>query len=363
MPMSVIEFQDQTGEILVARVPQDGTGEFITGSQLIVQDGQVAMFFRDGRPTDGFRAGRYTLETKNLPVLSKLLNLAAYGGKSPFRAYVYFVQLRTFTNLGWGTPSPVLYRDSEFKAVHLRAFGAFSIRVSDPSVFLRTLVGSQGLETTYAIEEWLRRFIIARFATILPTVMETVLDLPSKYQEIEVALKKAVHDDLDQYGLELVDLLVESVTVPPEVQQMIDRAAGSRALDQNEVERYQKVAAADAMRDVAGQPGGGEAASAMGLGAGFAMAQQMGAAAAPQAQQAAPPPPPQQSVQWYAAPNGQQAGPFTLDVLRSQIQSGQLTTTTHVWQQGMDAWLPAGEVPDLAPLFAGPPPPPPPPST
>jgi membrane protease subunit (stomatin/prohibitin family) len=342
MPMSVIEFQDATGEILVARVPQEGTGEFVTGSQLIVQDGQVAVFFRDGRPTDGFKAGRYTLETKNLP---------AYGGRSPFRAYVYFVQLKTFTNLGWGTPQPILYRDKKFEAIHLRAFGAFSIRVGNPSTLLKTLVGSQGIETTYAIEEWLRKFIAARFATLLPSVLDTILDLAEKYGEIAAALKQTVHDELAQYGIELVDLLVESISVPDEVQKMINRAAGTRAFADSEVGKAKDLAMADALRDSANQPTGGGMAEAMGMGAGFAMAQQMGASPG------APPPAPPAAVQWYTSHGGQQAGPFNASGLMSLAQSGQLRTDTYVWRHGMAGWVPAGQVAELAAVL-GPPPPP-----
>jgi len=363
MPLSVIEFQDPTGEIMVARVPQEGTAEFLTSSQLIVQDGQIAVFYRDGRPTDAFRAGRYTLDTKNLPVLGKLINLVAYGGKSPFRAYVYFIQLKTFTTLGWGTPTPILFRDSEFRAVHLRAHGSFSLRVGAPSTFLQTLVGSQGLETTYAIQEFVRRVVVSRFAKVLPSILKTVLDLPAHYQEIETGLKQAVHDDLNQYGIELVDLLVEAITVPPEVQQMIDRAAGTRALDESELRRYQTVAMSDALRDASKQPGTAGMAEAIGLGAGIGMAKEFVrplAAGAPGAAPPGVPPPLPTMVQWYVAVGGKQAGPFSASDVVAQIQARQITRDTLVWHEGMANWAAAGQVADLASFFsAGPPPLPP----
>ena len=277
MPMSVIQFQDPIGEVMVARVPWEGTAEFVLGSQLIVQDGQIAVFYRDGRPTDAFKPGRYSLDTQNLPVLSKILKLATFGLKSPFRAYVYFIQLKTFINLGWGTPTPILFRDTEFKAVHIRAHGTFSLRVTNPSVFLKTIIGSQGLGNTHAIEEYVRRIIISRFADTLPKILETVLDLPSHYREIEIGLKEAVFDDLEQYGMKLVDLLVEAITVPPEVSQMIDRAAGTRALDESELKRYREAAMSDALRDAAKQPGDASSGitAGLGLGAGLEMARDM----------------------------------------------------------------------------------------
>jgi membrane protease subunit (stomatin/prohibitin family) len=358
MAMSVIEFQDSEGEIIVARIPTIGTGEFVTGSQLIVQDGQFAVFFRDGQPADAFKAGRYTLETKNLPIISKLVNFAAYGGKSPFRAYVYFVQLKTFPRLGWGTPQAILFKDPEFKGVGVRAFGSFSVRVSDPAVLLRTLVGSQGVETTFAIQDWLRRFIASRLAGILPNVCATVYEFPGKYEEIAVRLKLAVRDDLAQYGFELVDLLVESINLPNEVSEAINRAAGLRAYAETEIGRAKDLAIADALRDSAKQPGGGMMAGALGLGAGFAMAQQMAPGGASSQSQAAPPPPPAANVQWYVALGGQQAGPFAAEAIHAQIRSGGITRQTHVWRNGMPSWLPAGQTGELSGLFDQPPPPP-----
>lgn len=272
MPWKVIEFQDETGEIMVARVPQQGTAELITGSQLIVQDGQVAVFFHDGKPTDGFRAGRHSLSTENLPVLSKLLNLVTLS-KSPFRSYVYYVALKTFTDLGWGTSSPILFRDSEFRMVNLRANGSFAVRVGDPRVFLRTLVGTQGLETTYAVEQYMRKVIVSKLAQTIPSVMTTVLDLAQKYEELAVKVKQAVHDQFDQYGLALVDLIVEAITVPPEVQDAINRAAGTRAVGQDEVGHYERVMRTDSLRDAAGQPG---SAAGEGLAAGLGIAAGMG---------------------------------------------------------------------------------------
>jgi membrane protease subunit (stomatin/prohibitin family) len=266
MPWKVIEFQDNTGQIMVARVPPDGTGELVTGSQLIVQDGQVATFFHDGKPADSFRVGRYSLSTQNVPVLSKLLNVAMLS-LSPFRSYVYFVALKTFTDLGWGTSSPILFRDSELKVVNLRAHGTFAVRIGNPKVFLHTLVGTQGMETTDAVEQYLRKAIVSRFTQILPDVMTTVIDLPQRYEELSVRVKQAVRDHFSQYGLELVDLIIEAVTVPPEVQDAINRAAGTRAVSANEVSHYERVMRSDALRDAAQQPGGDVGSSlAAGLG-------------------------------------------------------------------------------------------------
>ncbi len=277
MPWKVIEFQDNTGQIMVARVPPDGTAELVTGSTLIVQDGQIATFYHDGQPADSFRAGRYALSTQNIPVLGKLLNLATLS-RSPFRSYAYFVALKTFLDLGWGTSSPILFRDSEFKIVHLRAHGTFAVRISNPKVFLHTLVGSQGMETTDAVEQYMRKAIVSRFAQILPDVMTTVVDLPQRYEQLEVRVKQAVRDHFAQYGLELVDLILEAVTVPEDVQKAINQAAGTRAVAAEEASHYERIMRSQALRDAAQQPGseaGSGLAAGLGFGAGIDMARQM----------------------------------------------------------------------------------------
>ncbi len=361
--LSVLEFQDHTGEIMVSRIPQDGTAEIIMGSQLIVQDGQLAIFYRDGRPTDGFKAGRYTLSTQNLPIITKLLNFPMYGNKSPFRAYIYFIQLKIFTNLGWGTQTPIIFRDSELKAVSLRAHGSFSIRIGNPNIFLNTIVGSQGLETTFAIEEYIRRIIVSRFANFLPTVLTSVYDIAQRYRDIEIGLKQAVHDDLAQYGLDLVDMLVEAITVPPEVQDMINRAAGSRALSANEMGVYKELAISDAIRDGSKEPN--SAFSEMiGIGAGIGIGQQIGASMGNQ--QAATPPPLSQvpppimtsPAIWYVAINNQQSGPYTLESVISYIKSGQVVGSTLMWRQGLPAWSAVGQIAELSPYLTSLMPPP-----
>jgi membrane protease subunit (stomatin/prohibitin family) len=276
MPWKVIEYQNIAGDEIVARIPPQGTAELVSGSQLIVQEGQHVTFFHDGKPADNFRAGRYSLSTQNLPVLGQLMKIATLG-RSPFRSYVYFVALKTFTDLGWGTPSPILFRDKEFRMVNLRAHGTFAVRVSSPNVFMHTLVGTQGVETTYSVEEYFRKIIVSRLTQTLPEVLTTVADLPQHYSEITGRVKKGVHSDFDQYGLELVDLVIEAITLPDEVQKAIDRAAGTRAIMEEEVGKYERVARADALRDAAQQPGGAAEGitTGLGIGAGFGIAKEM----------------------------------------------------------------------------------------
>lgn len=273
--LSLVEFLDPTGEIIVAKRPELGSGEFRLGSQLVVQESQLAVFYRDGKALDQFGAGRHTLTTANLPLVGRLIGLP-FGGQSPFRCYVYFIATKTFTNLGWGTPTPVLFRDTELRMVSLRAHGAYALRVKDPAVFLQTIVGTKGIETTFALEQYLRALIVSRFNEATGKILRSVLDLAARYAEIAAAVRETVRADFEQYGLELVDLILEAVSVPPEVQEMVNRATGVAVQDS---EKYRSIAVADAMRDAARNPGG--VGEGMGLGLGIGLGRQMAEAMSP----------------------------------------------------------------------------------
>jgi membrane protease subunit (stomatin/prohibitin family) len=266
--MQVIQFQDPTGQTMVARWPREGTAAIQLGSQLIVEESQKAVFFRDGKALDTFGPGRHTLATQNLPLLTSLLGLP-FGGKSPFQAAVFFVSQQTFLDLKWGTKEPVVFRDRELAMVRLRAFGKFAVRVVEPQLFVNTVVGTAGAYTTDGVEAYFRDAIVARLNDLLGENLDTVFDLPKVYDELAMALKTRVGDDFGKYGIELVDLFLGAITPPPEVQAMIDERSGMGAV--GNLDAYLKFKAARAMGDAA-QGGGGEAggaaAAGMGLGVG-----------------------------------------------------------------------------------------------
>jgi membrane protease subunit (stomatin/prohibitin family) len=286
--IDLIEFFDPTGEIIVTKEPQDASAEFRLGSQLIVQESQLAVFYRDGKALDGFTAGRHTLVTQNLPLLGSLI-AAPFGGESPFRAYVYFLALKTFTGLGWGTPNPIMFRDAEFRMVSLRANGTYSIRISEPRIFLHTIVGTKGLETTFHLEDFLRSLIVSHFNAVLGIRMKSLLDLPAQYGIIASNVKQEVRSDFKQYGIELVDLVVNAITVPNEVQEMLNKATAIAAQDP---EKYRSIATSDAIRDVArNSRGGGDLVGAgVGVGMGLGVAKEFAQALVPPAQPIAPAP-------------------------------------------------------------------------
>jgi membrane protease subunit (stomatin/prohibitin family) len=186
-----------------------------------VREGQAAVFFRDGKALDTFGPGRHTLNTNNLPLLTGIMGIA-FGGATPFTAEVYFVSLREFSDLRWGTAQPVVFRDTDFGMVRLRAFGGYSMRVGDPQLFVQQVVGSQGVYTIGFIEDYLRGVIVNEFNDMLGAVHTTLLDLPGQSSELAAAMRNALVDDFRRIGLDITSFQVIAITPPDDVQRRID---------------------------------------------------------------------------------------------------------------------------------------------
>ena len=371
--IDIVEWLDDTRDTLAFRFWRPDN-EIKHGAKLIVRESQVAAVVSEGQMTDLFLfPGTFTLETKNLPVLSTLRGWK-YGFESPFKAEVYFVSTRTFTGNKWGTKNPIMLRDVEFGVVRLRAFGTYALRVSDPALFLKNITGTSGRFTLDQIDQQLRDLVVARFADVLGESKIPALDLAGNYDELGKFVTARIHDDfVTQFGIEIVLLTVENISLPAEVEAAMDKRTSMGVI--GNLDAYTRFQTATAIGDAAKNPGGLAGAGA-GLGAGFAMANQMSAAlsqssgaALAQSSNAAlsqpsgagrtdaPPALPAASVQFFVAINGQQAGPFDLQSLPARVSAGQLTPQSLVWKTGMAQWTPAAQVPELASLFHAAPPP------
>lgn len=381
--IDTIEWTDDSRDTIVWRFPRHDN-EIKMGAKLTVRESQAAVFVNEGQVADPFPPGMYTLQTQNMPVLSTLKGWK-YGFNSPFKAEVYFVNTRQFSDLKWGTQNPVIVRDPEFGMVRLRAFGGYALRVIEPVALLRELVGTDPAFRTDEVSEHLRQMIVGKLGPALASSGVPMLDLVTQQSQLGDRIATALNLELRTLGVEISRFVIENISVPPEVEEMIDKR--TRMGIAGDLNQYTQFQAANAIEQAASNQGG--AGEGMGIGMGVAFGQQAAAAAyqqqpvqnglqaphqpagqppqygqqppapAQQPPQAGPPPLPQQD-QWYLGVNGQQLGPFDFAALAQQVSNSALTAETLAWKQGMSQWAPAGQVPELSSLFGQAPPPLPP---
>jgi membrane protease subunit (stomatin/prohibitin family) len=263
--LEVLEWFDTTGTELAHRLPEHGSGEFKLGAQAIVRDSQAAVFYSSGIACDALGPGRHTLSTANIPVLTKLLSLP-WGFTSPIRAEIYFVNLKVFNNLRWGTRDPVAFRDSELGLVRLRAHGIINIQVTQPVLFVNSLVGTRISYSIADLEEYLSDVIISRLNDFLGEHLESLMDLPGLYREMAEGLEAELTRDLARYGLGLRELYINAITPPADVQQAIDDRSRLGAVG-GDLDRLMRMKAAMAMEKAA--VGGGAAEGGLGMGMGL----------------------------------------------------------------------------------------------
>jgi membrane protease subunit (stomatin/prohibitin family) len=355
--IDIVEAPDNARDLLVYRFERY-QNEIKNGAQLIVREGQAAVFVDQGKIADVFPPGRHVLATSNLPILSTIKGWK-YGFNSPFKAEVYFVTTRQFVDLKWGTMNPVMLRDAEFGMVRLRAFGTYAFKCTDPGALIKEIVGASATFTAENISDQLRNFIVSRFSEGVAEAKIPALDIAANYSELATVLAKDVKEKLLAYGLDLTTLLIENVSLPPEVEQAMDRRTSMGVV--GNLNQYAQFQAAEAMREAAKNPGA--AGQMIGVGVGMGMGGQIaGAMGATQQPGAVPLPPPlPQSVSFFVAVNGAQQGPFDAASLARKASSGEISRDTLVWKQGMTQWTPAANVGELSSLFPPPPPQMPPP--
>lgn len=361
--IDIIEWTDDSMDTMVYRFPRY-ENEIKYNAQLVVRQAQSAVFVNEGEVADVFEPGRHQLTTENLPVLTTLKGWK-YGFHSPFKAEVYFVSRHNFTNLKWGTRNPVILRDPEYGPVRLRAFGTYVVKIVDPARFIREIAGTRGVFNLARVTEQLRNLIVSRFSDLLGEKKIPVLDLTANYDELSAHLTHIIAPEFLPYGLDISTLLVENISLPPEVEEAMDKRSSMGIV--GNLDHYFKYQSANAMTAAAENPGG-EASAGVGMGMGFAMANQMGQSLGPGSAQAgkdtAPPSPPPlpetPPVQYYIAVKGRRQGPYDDKKIRHNIQNGKIKPYLLMWRQGLEEWAKAADIPELAPLFRAEPPPVPP---
>ena len=362
--IDVIAWTDDTRDTMVWRFERRGNA-IKYGAKLTVREGQAAVFVHEGQLADVFMPGLYMLETNNMPIMTTLQHWD-HGFQSPFQSEIYFVNTTRFTNQKWGTKNPVTMRDPEFGPVRVRAFGTYTVRVTDPGRFIQEIVGTDGEFTTDEITYQIRNIIVQEFSRTLAQSGIPVLDMAANTADLGKLVAAAISETVAQYGLSIPELYIENISLPPAVEQALDKRTSMGVV--GDLGKYTQFSAAEAMTAAAQNPNGAGAGMGAGIGMGMGMAMGNMMQNGPWGQQpqqrqpqtAAPPPPPVEHV-WHVAENGQTKGPFSKARLGRMATDGELSRETYVWTAGQDGWQKAGDVRELAQLFTVMPPPPPPP--
>ena len=349
--IDIIEWMEDTPGVIVHRFERY-QNEIKNGAKLVVREGQAAVFVNEGQLADVFTPGTYTLTTENMPILATLKGWK-YGFNSPFKAEVYFVVTRQFTDLKWGTQNPIMRRDPEFGPIRLRAFGTYAMRVSDPGALVKQVSGTNATFTAEGITDQLRNVIVSRFTDTLGESKIPMLDMAGNLNELGEFVANVIRPEFTGYGLELMKLLIENISLPPAVEEALDKRSSMGIV--GNLQQYMQFQAANAMEAAAKNPAGGGMGMGMGVVMGGNMGQMMGAGM--QSGGRGGPPPIPGAAAFFVAVNGQQAGPFDAQTLGEQIKSGRVTRATLVWKQGMPGWAAAGEQAELSALFGSVPPP------
>ncbi len=282
--LEIIQWEDDSRDTLSWRFP-DQDKEIKRGAQLIVRESQVAQFIYVGQFGDTYLPGKHTLTTDNIPILSTLKGWK-YGLESPFKADIYYVNTRLFTGNKWGTSNPVMMRDADFGIVRARAFGTYDFRIVDVKTFLKEVAGTDHHFRLDEFADTMRSRLVSVFTDALGGAKIPVLDLASRYGELGAALLPVLNPVLTQkYGLELGSFIIENVSLPPEVEQAIDKRSSMAAI--GNLNDYVKLQMAEGLAKGGGGPGGAAAELAMGFGMAQQMMNQPGGMLAPQATPAA----------------------------------------------------------------------------
>ncbi|MGY3795296.1 SPFH domain-containing protein [Aquimarina sp. 433] len=359
--IDIVEWLDNTQDTIVHRFERY-QNEIKNGAQLIVREGQTAVFVNEGQLADVFEPGTYTLNTQNLPILTTLKGWK-YGFNSPFKAEVYFVNTRLFTDEKWGTKNPITLNDDRFGLVEIRAFGTYAFKINDPGKFIVDIVGTDANFTSFEINEHLKSLISTRFTDTVGEANFPIELYAANTTELSETCKDVMQPEFNSVGISLEKFFIENVSMPEDLKKEIFEYSRIDKLDLDKLAKFKTAKAIEA----AAANEGGTAGAGMGMGMGFVLAQQMGGMMNPmgnqqqaQPQQTSPvaPPPMPVQVQYYYAVNGQQAGPVSFDQLKALFANRTVNKDSLVWKQGMANWTAIKDVEELKPFLGGSTPPP-----
>ncbi|MEP2936412.1 MAG: SPFH domain-containing protein [Gilvibacter sp.] len=358
--IDIIEWLDYTDDTICHRFERY-QNEIKNGAQLIVREGQTAVFINEGQLADVFEPGTYTLNTENLPILATLKGWK-YGFNSPFKAEVYFVNTHLFTDEKWGTKNPITLNDERFGLVEIRAFGTYAFRINDAGKFIVDIVGTDNNFTNFEINEHLKSLIATRFTDTVGEANLPIELYAANTSELSETCKDVMQPEFNSVGIELSKFFIENVSMPEDLKKEIFEYS---RIDKLDLDKLTKFKTAKAIEAAAAQEGG-TAGAGMGMGMGFVLAQQMGGMMQPQMGTAAPaaapvgavPPPLPVAVQYYYAANGVQAGPVSFEQLGALFANRTVNKDSLVWKQGMSGWTAIKDVEELKAFLGGNTPPP-----
>ncbi|MDP5229526.1 MAG: SPFH domain-containing protein [Cellulophaga sp.] len=356
--IDIIESLQTTNDTIVHRFERY-QNEIKNNAKLIVREGQVAVFINEGQLADVFIPGTYTLNTQNLPLLTTLKGWK-YGFDSPFKAEVYFVSTRLFTDEKWGTKNAIILNDERFGFTEIRAFGTYNFRIQDAGKFVINVVGTDGNFTNYEINEHLKSLIVTRFTDTVGEAKLPIELYAANTSELSEACQEVMQPEFGRVGIELEKFYIENVSMPEELKKEIFEYSRLDKLDMAKLTQFKTAKAIEE----AAKNEGGTAGAGMGMGMGFVLAQQMGGMmnpqmgqAPPMQTQAFPPPIPTQTMYHYAV-NGAQIGPVTVDKLKELFANRTINKDSLIWKQGMATWSALQEIEELKAFLGGNTPPP-----
>jgi len=329
----IVEFMDEAQAEMVHRIPERGSGDFRIGSQVIVRESQAAVFYRDGRALDVFGPGMHTITTANIPFLVDLVG-KAFSGETPFKAEVYYVSLREFTDMKWGTPTPITIMDPVLRMARVQARGSYAVQITDPQLFVTKIVGTQGMYRTPDIQGFFRSMILTKLTDLIGEMGKSVIELSGMAEELTMGVRAKADEEFALRGVTLTSVYVEYLGPTEETAKAIDEASSMGAL--GDMGQYMQFQAARAMRDAA-QQSGGEAGTGVGLGAGLGMGASMAQMMSQSMQQGQQQ---QQAVPAVGAAAGQDVQQV-LDNLDMRLASGEISEETYnklyaKWESKLD---------------------------